>query len=515
MSLARSSLVVGLAAVASRLLGFARDVMIARVLGAGVAADAFLIAFRLPNTARRILNEGGLNAGVVPLYSRIRAEAGPDAAADFAGLALGAGTLVLLALTGLVEVAAPLVVLLLAGGYADEAEKFALAVFYTRLAFPFVALAGLASLIGALLNAERHFAAAAVAPVLVNALLIAVLLALGAPDEATAARQGLWLALAVSASGALHLAILAAALYRLPGGFRLARPRLTPDIRRLGRLVLPAAAASGATQLAVLVATAVASQEASAVSWLYYADRVAQLPLSLIGVAIGTVFLSEVSTRLAAGDTAGAARAQSRALEGALALALPAAVALVVLGGPISSILFERGAFGAGDAAGTAALLAMLALGLPAAAAAKVLAQPFFAREALAVPLGAGVVALVVTGLAAMTLQRLIGVAGIGLGLTLGLVVHAGVLQVASRRSFGFRHSAGTRRRILLLLLSALIMGLAVGLAEHLFQSWLAAETFLARAGTLALICAGGVLVFGSSAFLLGAVDPRLWRTPA
>jgi putative peptidoglycan lipid II flippase len=515
MSLARSSLIVGLAAVASRLLGFARDVMIARVLGAGVAADAFLIAFRLPNTARRILNEGGLNAGVVPLYSRIRAERGPAAAGDFAGQALGAGALVLLAVTGLVEVAAPLVVLLLAGGYAAEAEKFALAVFYTRLAFPFVALAGLASLIGALLNAERRFTAAAVAPVLVNALLIIVLLMLGTPDEAAAARQGLWLALAVTASGLLHLAIVAAALLRSPGDFRLARPRLSPEIRRLGRLVLPAAAASGATPLAVLVATAVASQEASAVSWLYYADRVAQLPLSLIGVAIGTVFLSEVAARLAAGDQAGAAKAQNRALEGALALALPAAVALVVLARPISSILFERGAFGAEDAASTAALLAMLALGLPAAAVAKVLAQPFFAREALTVPLVAGVAALVVTGLAAMGLQRLIGVAGIALGLTIGLVVHAGVLQVASRRSFGFRHGEGTRRRLVLLLVAALVMGLAVWLAARLLAPLLAAEALLARAGALALICLGGAIVYGAAAWLIGAIDPRLWRKPA
>jgi putative peptidoglycan lipid II flippase len=515
MSLARSSLVVGLAAVASRLLGFARDVMIARVLGAGVAADAFLIAFRLPNTARRILNEGGLNAGVVPLYSRIRAERGASAAEAFAGQALGAGTLLLLTVTGLVELAAPLVVLLLAGGYAEEAEKFALAVFYTRLAFPFVALAGLASLVGALLNAEKRFTAAAVAPVLVNALLIIVLLMLGTPDEAAAARQGAWLALAVAGSGLLHLVIVAEAMLRTPGGFRFVAPRLTPDIRRLGRRALPAAAASGATQLAVLVATAVASQEASAVSWLYYADRLAQLPLSLIGVAVGTVFLSEVAARLAAGDAAGAAKVQNLALEGALALALPAAVALIILARPISSILFERGAFTAEDTAGTAALLAMLALSLPPAAAAKVLAQPFFAREALTAPLVAGLIALLVTGAAATILQQLIGVAGIGLGLTLGLSVHAGVLLVASRRAFGLRDADGTRRRLALLLLAALVMGAAVWLAARLLAPWLGAEALLIRAGALTLLCIGGVIVYGAAAWLLGAIDPRLWRKPA
>lgn len=511
MSLARSSFVVGLAAIASRLIGFARDVMIARVLGAGIAADAFLLAFRLPNVARRIFGEGGLNAGFVPLYSRIRAERGEGEAGRFAGQAVSMAALALLALTGLVELAAPWVVLALGAGYAAEADKFALAVVYTRLAFPFVALAGLASLVGAYLNADRRYAAAAVAPVLVNVLMIAVLMVFDVPDEAAAARQGLWLALAVSLSGVVHLGIVMAALLRHPGAFSWQMPRLTPDIRRLGRRLLPATAASGSTQLAVVVATAVASQESSAVSWLYYADRVAQLPLSLIGVAVGTVLLSEVAARLAAGDHPGAALAQARALEGALALSLPAAVALAILAAPISVVLFQRGAFGPEDAAGTADLLRMLALGLLPAAVAKVLAQPFFAREALRVPIVGGVLCLVVTGAVGALLLSLIGTAGIGLGLSLGLAANALVLWLAARPA-GTTFPPGMAGRVARLFVAAAVMGCGIALGARWLAPWLAAEALAVKAASLAILCLGGVFLYGAAAAGLGAIDPRLLR---
>ncbi|MBS7696964.1 MULTISPECIES: murein biosynthesis integral membrane protein MurJ [unclassified Chelatococcus] len=511
MSLARSSLLVGSAAIASRLIGFARDVMIARALGAGMAADAFLLAFRLPNVARRVFGEGGLNAGFVPLYSRIRAERGEVEAGRFAGQAMSSVAVVLLAVTAFVELAAPLVVIALGAGYAAEVDKFALAVTYTRLAFPFVALAGLASLVGAYLNADRRYTAAALAPVLVNVLMIAVLLMLDVPDEETAIRQGWWLALAVSTSGLVHLGIVVAALLRHPGSFAWHRPRLTPDIRRLARRVLPATAASGATQLAVVVATAVASQEASAVSWLYYADRVAQLPLSLIGVAVGTVLLSEVAARLAAGDHKGAAVAQARALEGALGLALPAAVALVILAEPISVILFQRGAFGPEDAAGTAVLLRMLALGLPAAAIAKVLAQPFFAREALRIPIVGGLSCLVVTGLAGYALKSVLGIAGIGLGLSLGLGVNALVLWGAAR-STSEASPVGMTRRVMLMLAASLVMGVGLEAGMRWLAPWLLVDHLAARAGALALLCCGGLALYVGMAFATGAIPPQFLR---
>src|SRR3954467_14808818 len=214
MSIARSTLIVGCATALSRVLGFARDILIARALGAGPVADAFLIAFRLPNLARRTLSEGALNAGFVPLYLRLRNQAGATAASRFAADALSGFAILLVAVVALVEVAAGAIVLALAAGYVGEPHTLSLATIYTRLAFPFVWGVSLASLIGAILNAERRFAAAALAPVAVNVVLIATMLLLAATPAMPQEAQARWLAFAVSVSSLVHLAIVAMALLR-------------------------------------------------------------------------------------------------------------------------------------------------------------------------------------------------------------------------------------------------------------------------------------------------------------
>ena len=346
MSLARSTLIVGFATALSRVLGFARDMLIARALGAGAVADAFFIAFRLPNLARRTLSEGALNAGFVPLYLRLKNDAGTSAASRFAADALSGFAMLLLAVVGAVEIAAGAVVLLIAVGYAGEPHTLSLATIYTRLAFPFVWGISLASLIGAILNAERRFGAAAFAPVAVNVVLIATMLLLAATPAMPQETQARWLAFAVAVSGLVHLAIVAIALLRTPLRLALAWPRLTPELRRLLVTSAPAMLASGAAQFIILAATAVASYTPSAVSWLYYAERVFQLPLGFVGSAVGLVLLSDLADRLAAGDNDGLIDAHNRALEAALLVAMPAAVALLLLAEPIAQVLFERGAFG-------------------------------------------------------------------------------------------------------------------------------------------------------------------------
>lgn len=510
MSLARASLIVGLCTVASRLLGFARDVLIARLLGAGPVADAFLLAFRLPNLARRVFAEGGLNAGFVPLHARIAREDGPEAARRFAGESIAGSAVVALGLVAVVELLAPALVVVLAAGYEAEADKMELATFYLRLAFPFVAFVALAALVSAVLNAERHFVAAAVAPVLVNVVLIAALLGLPGGVGGEPERTGAWLALAVTLSGMVHLVVVVAALARMPGRPRLIWPRLSPNLRRLVRLSLPALAASGVAQLAILAATLVASHQPGAVSWLYYADRVFQLPLSLVGVAVGLVLLPEIAVRLAHGDEGGAVVAQNRALEAALALALPAAVALVVLAEPIAAVLFERGAFGPDDTAGTAAALAALAPALPAAVVGKILAQPFFARETVRLPVLAGFAGVALTGLGGLLLARPFGVAGIALATSLGLTVHALILAVGGWSSHRWRGDARLRRNVPRLLLASLGMGLAVYGALRLAGPLLAGDQgFAVRTAVLFALCATGLAVYGLSAHLLGAL---VWR---
>ena len=513
MSLARSTLVVGLATAASRLLGFARDVLIAGALGAGPVADAFLVAFRLPNLARRVLSEGGLNAGFVPLYARIRAARGADAAGRFAGEALSGLAVVLIALVGIVEIAAGPVVLALAAGYAEEGGTLALAVLYTRLAFPFVAGVTLASLLAALLNAERRFAAAALAPVVVNLVLIAALLGLrgrpALPMEGVAA----WLSLAVAASGFVHLAIVALALARSGLGVPLGRPRLSADMRRLLAAGSAGLAASGAAQLVILAGTQVASFTPSAVSWLYYADRVFQLPLGFVGSALGLVILSEVATRHAAGDAPGVAAMQNRALEGALLLALPAAAALLLLAGPIARTLFERGAFTPSDSEGVAAALAGMSPGLPLAVIGKVLSQTVFARGDVRAALVAALAGVLVTIAGALALAGQFGVLGIGLGISLGFTAHAAMLAAPLRRAGlwradprltdrAWRIGAATAAMVLALVAGRLAVeaGLGPGPPAQL------------DALVLSLLCLGGLAVYAGAALAFGAVTRADWH---
>lgn len=502
MSLARSTLIVGFSTAASRLLGFARDILIARALGAGPAADAFFIAFRLPNLARRVLSEGGLNAGFVPLYARLKKESGPQSAARFAGDALAALALILLALVGLVEIAAGGIVLLLALG--EDPETLSLATLCTRLAFPFVWGVSLASLVAALLNAERRFTAAALAPVAVNAVLIAALLWMQGRPGLTQEAQAVWLAVAVSVSGLVHLGIVAVAAHRL-GTLAFARPRLTPALRRLLLLGAPAMAASGAAQLIILAATSVASFTPSAVSWLYYADRVFQLPLGFVGSAVGLVLLSEVAQRHGAADRDGFLEAQNRALEAALLLALPAATALLLLAHPIAQALFERGAFGPRDTAGTAGALVGLAAGLPFAVAGKVLSQALFAREEFFAAFVAGAFGLVVTVAAGLALAESFGALGIGLGAALGLAAHAGAVAASLGARGLWRPDARLAGRAARILAASAAMGAGLW-AARLALPPPAAIGGAGRALTLAALCLGGLGLYAACAFALRAV---------
>lgn len=507
MSLARSTLVVGLATAASRVLGFARDILIAGAFGAGPVADAFLVAFRVPNLFRRVLGEGGLNAGFVPLYARLRAERGEAEARSFAGEAFAGLAVALTALVALVEIGAGVVVLGLAAGYAEEGATLRLATLYTRVAFPFVAGVTLASLIAALLNAERRFAAASLAPVAVNAVLIGTLLVLQTRPDLSPSRAALWLAGSVAVSGFVHLAIVAVAARDLFAIRRLRLPRFSPDLRRLLALGASGLAASGAAQIIILAGTQVASFTPSAVSWLYYADRVFQLPLGFVGSALGIVLLSDAAARHAGGDWDGFARAQNRALEGALLLALPAATALLILADPIAASLFQHGAFTSLDTAGTAAALAGLAPGLPLAVAGKVLSQSYFARGEVRVALLAGLTGVAVTVLAAILLAPSVGILGIGLGMSLGFAAHAGALALALRRTGSWRPDGRLGARAPRILAATAIMG-AMLVGAGIVADAMAGPVRPPRleAVLLAGLCLGGLLVYLGAAFWLGAL---------
>ncbi len=505
--LARDSLVVGAATILSRLLGFARDVLVARLLGAGPVADAFLAALRLPNLVRRVLGEGGLNAPFVPLYLAVRQEQGEVAARDFAGEAASHLALMLLVLVGLGELFAPWVVLAIAGGFAEEPETLALAASYTRLMLPFLLLTTVAALLAALLNAERRFVMAALAPALMNALLIAILLLqlLQGTEPALAAR---WQALAVSATGLAHLGLVLLALRRV--GWPRPSLRWSPAMSRLIRTGGATLLAASSAQLVLLVATQIASGEAGAVAALYYADRIFQLPLGFVGVAMGTVVFSEMAQRPAGDDAL-----LGRALGLGLALALPAAVALIALAQPIVSILFEHGRFGAADTARTAAALAFLAAGLPFAVVTKVLGQAYFARQRPRTPLLVGLAAVAVAAAAGWLLSPFgPAAATAALAASLAFLLQALMLGALLAREGLWRPASALRPAAGVAVASLAMLLLLMGLGPTL-QGWMApGQPLIVRAAGLALLCGAGLGGYGAAGWALGVFGPRGWPGP-
>lgn len=504
--LARDSLIVGGATVLTRLLGFVRDILIAAALGAGPVADAFLVAFRLPNLFRRVLGEGGLNAPFVPHYLRIKADRGEAAAQGFAGGATAAFGIGLGLLVALTEIIAPWMVLAIAGGFRDAPMTFALAESYLRLALPFLSLTTMASLLAAILNAERRFAVAALAPALLNVVIITALL-YNMWSGASPAQGAKRLAVAVSLGGGAHLVMILIALgWGRPGLPRL-NLRWTPDLTRFFVLAAPAVAAASTSQLVLLVATQIASVQAGAVSWLYYADRVFQLPLGFVAVAMGVVLLPEIAVREAAGDEAGRRATVDRALAIGLSLALPAAGALVVLREPIIAVLFERGKFGAVDREQTAMALSAFAIGLPFAVIAKVFAQVYFARQAPRLPLAAGISSLLVAAAVGNVLAHQAPATGAALAASLAFVTQGAILGTFLLRDRLWRPSPTLLRKLGGIFVASLVMvGACAFLTARLRDFLIGQPSTALKWAALMGLCLGGIALFLTCARLLGVL---------
>jgi putative peptidoglycan lipid II flippase len=387
----RGILTVGGWTMASRLLGFARDILIAAFAGTGPVADAFFVANKLPNLFRRLFGEGAFNAAFVPEFAGLLAAEGQPAAEQFATEAIGVMAFWLGLMTVLGEIFMPAVLVVLAPGFTETPAKFALAVNLTRITFPYLLLICLAALLSGVLNGLNRFAAAAAAPLLYNAVSILAML-LVTPYVPTVGHALAW---GVSVSGVVQLGLLAWAVRAAGLRLTLPRPRLTPRMRLLLRRMGPGLVGAGATQLNQAVDVIIASLlPAGTVSLLYYAERVYQLPLGTIGVAVGTAILPVLSRQVRGGETAAARDTLNRALEFALFLTIPAALALAVSATPIMWVLFGRGAFTYANAVLSAQSLSAYALGLPAYVLLKVLAPAFFARGDTATPVKIGMVTL-------------------------------------------------------------------------------------------------------------------------
>jgi len=513
MSLLRSAMTVGGMTLLSRILGFARDVLLAALLGAGMVAEAFVVAFRLPNLFRRFFGEGAFNAAFVPLFAKRLEGEGQAAARRFAEEAFAGLLFILLLLTLVAEVFAPAFVYVLAPGFAGNAQKFELAVLLTRITFPYLLCMSLVALLSGVLNSLHRFALAAFAPVLLNIVFIMVLVygwfrALhGSPE------LGVLLAAGVTFAGFAQLLLLWVAAARAGFAIRLRRPRYTEGMRRLVRLGIPGLIAGGITQLNLVISTIIASWQEGAPAWLYYADRIYQLPLGLVGVAIGVVLLPDVSRRLRAGDDNGVWQAQNRAMEFALFLTVPAAIALMAMPVLVVQALFERGAFTHADTIATAQALAAFAAGLPAFVLIKVFSPAFFAREDTRTPMHYAAVSVGLNIALALALFPFIRHVGIALATTVASWVNVLLLGRALRARGWWRADAALRRALPRMLLAAFIMGAVLLAAQYLLWNGMAAN---ASQGLVIAALAGmvllGALVYLALSWKLGVVSRATLR---
>lgn len=508
MSMFRNFATVGAATASSRVLGFIRDILIAAAVGTGPVADAYFVAQRLPNLFRRIFAEGAFASAFVPLYAKARendsAEARRFAEESFAALAF-----VLIIVTIIAELGMVWLTMALAPGFTEEPEKFELAVFFSRIAFPYLLLVSLVSLLSGMLNSIGRFAAAAFSPALLNGVLIIALVFIWFSGEIGSVQSGVWLSAAIVVGGIIQLAVLWYACHRAGLQLSLRLPRWTPNVKRLTQLAGPSVLAGGVTQVNIAVGTIIASTQAGAVSWLYYADRLYQLPLGIVGIAISVVLLPDLARALGAGNQQLATHTQNRAMEFAAALTLPATIALLVIPGAILSVLFERGAFTAADTAATAPALAAYAVGLPAFVAIKVLQPAYFAREDTRTPMWTGAVSMVVNVIGALVLFQFFGHVGIASATSIAAWANVVLLWIILRRRGHFDSDADFRRRVPLVAVASVAMGVLVWLAARWLAPWLYGAGTLAAFGALLLIVLGGVVFFVAFCQLTGVVDFR------
>jgi putative peptidoglycan lipid II flippase len=488
---------VGGLTLVSRLTGFVRDVVMAAFLGAGPMADAFFVAFRLPNHFRAIFAEGAFAAAFVPAYARTLEQAGLPAAklfADQIGVALIAINLVLLAVA---MIFTPEVVSVLAPGL--DPARFDLAVALTRITFPYLALVSLETLYAGILNANNRFAAAAGAPIFLNLSIVATLLL--TPFFADAGHAAAW---GVLLAGVIIVLVVGGDAEAHGYGIRLCMPRLDEPTRRFLKALGPAIIGAGGVQLALFADTLIASfLPTGALSALYYADRINQLPIGVVGIAVGTVLLPEMSRRLAAGDEKGAASAQARGIQLALLLTIPCAVAAIVVPDLIMRALFARGAFTVADAAAAGATLAAYSIGLLPFVLLRSFTAPFYARGDTLTPVKAALLAAAINILLKVLLMGHLAQVGLALATSVGAWINLSLLALFARRQ-GFAVSgAAIGKPVVKLLVAGALLAAALLAGAYALEQALSGWTTFREETMLALLVLLGAVVYGLAVFLL------------
>jgi len=514
---ARAAGVVGMATMLSRIFGFLRDMIVAGLFGAGLTTDAFFVAFRIPNLLRRLLAEGSLTVSFVPVFTEYLRNRSRKEALDLADIVFTALSILLVAVSLLGVLLSPLIVAIMAPGFVKMPAQYDLAVFLTRLMFPYIFLISLVALCMGILNSLRHFAAPALAPVVLNlAMILAALTLRGFFREPITA-----LAIGVMAGGVLQLAMQWPFLVRM--GVRL-KPNFRfrhPGVRRIGLLMLPAAFGAAIYQINIFIGTILASLlPTGSVSYLYYADRIVELPLGVFAIAVGTATLPSFSEQVAQGRFEELKRTIAFSLRIILFITIPATVALIALRVPIISVLFQRGEFGVQSTLLTAQALLCYAVGLWAFSIIRIIVSVFYSLQDTKAPMKAAIVALIVNAVFSVALMFPLQHGGLALATSIASAVNVGMLWVILRRRIGKLLDREFYRSLGKTAIASLVMW-GVILLVGLLYPWNTDGPFHARLVHLTLCVAGGGTAFFATAFLLnspeitttfGAIRRRLTR---
>jgi len=513
VSLVKKFATVGGATLASRVLGFSREAMMAAVLGAGPVADAFYAAFRFPNLFRRLFAEGAFNAAFVPLFSKEIEANGVDGAKRFSEEVFGILFTVLLGLTIVMELAMPLLVrTIIAPGFTGNADKVHLTTALAFIMFPYLMCMSLTAMMSGILNSLHRYFAAAIAPVFLNIILIGVL-AHALYTGMNGRTAGHYMAWGVLAAGVLQLSIVMFAVRQAGIAIRIRRPRMTPAVWRLLMLALPAAVTGGITQINLVIGQIIASGKPGAISVLQYADRVYQLPLGVVGIAVGVVLLPELARALKSGHMREAANLQNRSVEFALFLTLPAAAALLVMSRPIVSVLYERGAFSAVTAHSVAGALAIFGLGLPAFVMIKAFTPGFFAREDTRTPMIFAGISVALNVTLAVSLFPVIAEQGIATAeATAGWTNAIMLLVTLIKRGHWGRDEGLIRRVPRLVLASAVMAGVLYWLTGHFAAAFGPHARLFVKAPVLFGMIILAMIVYFGVAFGIGGADLGMIR---
>jgi putative peptidoglycan lipid II flippase len=507
MSLLKSAATVGGFTMISRLLGFLRDQLIAFTLGTGPVAEVFFVAQRFPNLFRALFAEGAFNSAFVPQFAKKVEGDGPHKAHEFAIEIFSVMLAWLLAFSAVAMIAMPLVMYVIAPGFSDDPAQRQLAIELTRICFPYLLFMSLTALQSGVLNSLHRFTAAAAAPILLNIVMIISNIVAWYFQTGNTATTGYIFAWGVSIAGVAQYALLAIACRRAGMPLFPRFPKLTEDVKQVLALSIPGIVSSGIMQINLVIATIIATSIDHAVAYLYYADRVYQLPLGVIGVAIGVVLLPDLSRKLRAGDTQAAMNSSNRALELSLFLTIPAAIALMAIPVAILHTVFEHGEFKNDGTLAVAPALLVFAMGLPAYAMTKVFQPGFYARQDTKTPMRFAITSVVANIAASLVLSRYFSHVGIAMGSTIAAWLNAAMLGIALARRGHFAADDRLKQRLPRTILSGLIMGALLLLGYWFLQAnFTETATFTNSLSSLVILILGGIASYFAVAQVTGAM---------